>query len=503
MTRTTLLSLILVLFPLLPRTHAQQPADLAPFSRVEGEISAGESQAWQFSAVDGEVISLIVESTSDLDPVLSLISETGAQLLQNDDYDYPTSADAVLQAVTIPFTGTFTARVSGFGDSAGSYRLTRLRGFADGLRLNGFTGNDDWQSNNDALDLSFENGELMLVLEGINETALIVDEDAPRLTDYYQQVNVEVTSASSGWTVHKTIRQQSTQTYYLFSISDGGFWRLIRVDGNTETTLRDWVSHPSIRPGETAFDMGVLANNGGLTLFYNGSPLGNITDDALDSGVIGFGVGTGDSTNSAVSVQLTNLVITEPLQTAEGADLLPAQLILQNATALARSLAHRRLIPAGGDMMLNIPESTIQSNATGISRLPLASGSTFDNFAFGTDVSVESFGGGTGGCGVYLRATDEGRYILAYLDQIGGYGLAERDNDAFLPGVYGENPDLTDGTHQLLVIALNETLHLYVDGRYAGTITSDLTEGSIGSAAVNFAENTTNCTLNDTWLWAW
>ena len=497
-----LLTLIVLTVAAIHPAHAQETADLPPFSQVDGEVAAGGEQNWQFTAVDGEVISLVVESTGDLDPVLTLISETGAQLLQNDDYNYPASSDAALQAVTIPFTGTYTARVTGFGNTAGDYQLTRLRGYADGTRLNGFTSNDNWETDSDALNLAYDDGQLTLELEGINSNAFVVDGGARRLTDYYQQVDVTIADQTGGWVVHTTIRQQNAQNYYLYSVSDGGFWRLLQVIGGTETVLRDWISHPAIRPGETEFEMGVLVNGEGITPFYNGSPLSTLTDDRLNGGVIGFGVGTGDALGSTATVQLSNLVITEPLQTADNG-ILPSQVILQDPTAMANSLVNRRVVPAGGDIVLNIPQSTIQSNASGISRLPLASGSTYANFALAADVSVDTFGEGIGACGVYLRAAEDERYILTYLDQTGGYGLAERDGDAFLPGIYGENPALTDGMHQLLVIANRDTLHLYVDGQYAGSITSDLREGSIGSAAVNFDPNTTNCTLNDTWMWAW
>jgi len=503
--RAISLLLLLALFSALFITpaYAQPDNDLPAFSQVTGEIDTGESQDWTFTAVDGEVVSLIVESTDELDPVVSLISETGALLLQNDDYDYPTSRNAVLQAATIPFTGTYTVRVSGFEGSAGAYQLMRLRGFAEATRINGFTGADDWQPSNDLLEISYDDGQLTLAIEGNAEDGFAVSSGANRLSDYYQQVGVEILENTGGWIVHMTIRQRSARDYYLYSISDGGFWRATRVDGGTLTVLRDWTSHPAIRPGEATFDMGALANGNRLEMFYNGSPVGSVTDDTLQSGVIGFGLETSAGLNSTAAVALSDLVITTPLQIDDGKEIVPEQLILQQPGAMAVSLAHRRAVPGDGEMMLNVTESTVQSNDVGVSRLPLASSTTFGNFALGVDVTVDSFGEGLGGCGLYLRSDDEERYVLAFLDQDGAYGLAERNADTFLPGVFGQNPQLTEAAHQLLVIADENTLSLYVDGDYAGQITSELTEGSIGTAAVNFAQNTTDCTLSDIWLWAW
>lgn len=487
-----------------PLQAQNEPTNLAPFSSTTGTLDGSTSQDWTFTAVDGEVVSLIVESLdANLDPTLTLRSETGAVLLSNDDYDYPNSTKAVLQGVTIPFTGAYTASVGGTG--GGDYTLTRLRGFADGYRLNGtlLTPTSSWGSPNEALAIETAADSLTLTLDGNDSQAIAVDEAAERLTDYYAQVAVNIGTGDPGWVVHITARQQSRITYYLLSINHDGLWRFSLYNNGVETVLRDWVTHPAIRPGETAFDLGIMANGGGFDLFYNGSPLGHIADSTLDEGITGLGIETLPALTSVVSATFEQFFVTVPLTTATGEDALPGQFILVEPQAMARALEHRRQIPTGGALALNVPESSAQANSPGVSRIALGRGTTYQNFVIATEVSIQTSSTEPAGCGIYMRAVDDENYVLAYLDQTGAYGLAERQGSAFLPGIFSAQEALREDRQQLMVVANGETLRYFINGKLVGTLQASDMIGGVGNAAVNFGVGTTTCTFANTWLWEW
>jgi hypothetical protein len=247
----------------------------------------------------------------------------------------------------------------------------------------------------------------------------------------------------------------------------------------------------------------MMLNGSRLDVFYNGSPLGTFSDETLRDGVLGLGVETSPGISSEVEVIFTDLFITAPLRTAAETDIPVSGLILRDPLAMAQSLENRRVIPTGGELALNVPQSTAQLTTPGVLRVPLGRGTTFDTFVLATNVSVGAADTGEAGCGLFLRATAEDTYVLAYLDQMGAYGLAARQGEAFLPGVYGQQEELRGGEHQLLVIALDERIQYFVDGRFVGQIEHDSRAGGVGNAAVNFAPNVTNCTFDDTWLWAW
>lgn len=479
-------------------------AQLSPFGSVVGNLGPGGTETWAFNAVGGEVVSLVLESTSDVDPVLVVLSETGALLVSQDDYDYPNSRDAIIQAVTVPFTGTYTAQVRAYGNTSGSYRLTRLRGFADGAGRNGFAGDGTWGSPNPDATVSLNDERLTVTLGAVGGTAISFNEGAARRTDYFAEVDVEVVRARGAWTAYIAFHQQSADAYYRFGLREDGLWQVALVQGSAETILRDWTSHPAIVPGETTFALGVLANGSAYDLYYNGSPLGQIIDSTLAGGVVGVGVGTGESLDADAELAFNDLRVTVPATTVTGGDLLPERVIITGPLEMAQALARRRVIPAGGDLALNVPESSTQSVAAGVSRLGLGRGTTYSNFVLSTEVTLNvGDPNATNGCGLFLRATDETRYVLAYIDQTGGYALAARDGEGFLPGVFGTRAGLGTGEHHLLITAGGDQLHYYIDGGYVGSITAATVAGTLGNAVVNYDPTLTVCSFQNTWVWSW
>jgi hypothetical protein len=479
---------------------------LPPFSSVVGNLSAGGTDTWIFTGLDGEVASFLVETTSTLDPSITIVTETGAVLVSQDDYDYPNTRDALIQSLTIPFTGTYTIQVTGYANTSGSYRLTRLRGYGDGADLNGFTDGGSWTSSNNEVDIALDvsNGILGLGLSGIGQEAFAISQNRQRLTDYYVQVGADVQVGRGGWIVHLVHHQQRNDSFHLLSLNDRGSWRYAIRTGDSETVLRDWGGHPAIVQGATEFELGVLANQGVFEVFYNGSPLGRFVNTTLEGGVIGLGVTTVDTLDAEVAVQFTNLRITTPILNAEGTDPIPSQVIISDPLEMAQSIERQRMIAPGGEMTLNVPESSLQSLDPGVSRLQLGRGVTFTNFALSTEVSIRAASPeGINGCGIFFRGVDDTQYIVAYIDQTGGYGLAQRQGDGFLPGLFGVRPQLGTSEHHLLVTVDDTKIHYYVDGVYAGSIEAPATAGNIGNAVINYDSNTTACSYQNTWLWTW
>jgi hypothetical protein len=156
-------------------------------------------------------------------------------------------------------------------------------------------------------------------------------------------------------------------------------------------------------------------------------------------------------------------------------------------------------------MRLTVPESFVTFNRPGVNRIALGGGQTFSELAMGGTVTWEiNSAAGPAGCGLIVRAASDTSYVLAYIDQTGGYGASERSNDTFKPGLFSEDPALAGGSsHHLLVIASGTTLRYYINGRYAGTLDITADSGGVAVAAVNFEPATTSCTFNDTWLWNW
>jgi hypothetical protein len=483
--------------------QAQEQPTLIAFSPVIGSVAAGSPESWTFFASEGQVVSLSAEATSgDLDPVLNIVDRSGNPLIGNDDLNYPEQRGALLEAITLPRTETYTAVVSSHGTTSGSYRLTLTHGFSQTSSTETFDGEGVWRSDIDALIPLLSEDALWLNLSGINQQAMVFQPNAPTFSDFYAQVNVEV-SGQDGWTVGMTARQQDTRNLYLFMVNQRGEWRFILREDGSDTILRDWTTHPAIVPGGNNFALGMLVNRSGFDFFYNNQPIGRLSDGSIaEAGSVGFYVGTGSSLSSQTNVRLDDLIVTTPLE-IDGQRAIPDQLMQGgNPNSIARELQRRSVIPAGGEMALVVQESFIESRRPGVETLELARGSVYGNMVIGTTMTWEA-APATTGCGLILRATGESDYLLAYIDQGGGYGFSQRQGDVFLPGIFEQIPAFSGNTHSLVVVARGSDILIYVDGRLRGNLTVPDIEGGIGNAVVNFEPVNTSCQFSNTWLWTW
>ncbi len=503
------LSWIGALLVLVVSTHAlaQTPPELVIGTLVDGQIAPGGEESWTFTALDETVLSFHAETTAgNLDPVLSIENSAGVTLIRNDDYAYPTSPDALLEAITFPRTGAYTVTVSGFGNTSGAYNLTVLQGYAQTTINENFDSRATWLPGNALLTYETGEGLLTLAIDGIQERGVVLDAGSAILGDFYAQVNVANTQGQNGWVTGMTVRQQDSDNYYLFSINSQGLWRFLLHTQQGDTTLRDWTPHPAIVAGEQSFTLGVLANGTVFDLFYSGQLIGQVRDETLSNpGWAGLMVGTANAAGSSATAQFGDLLATVPLEVG-GALIFPQQFMVESGPAIVQTLQRQHLIPPGGEMALTVPESFAQNVRPGVSRVMLGRGATFTNFALGTRFRWVTSGEGSG-CGLVFHSTDEENYAVAYLDSAGSYGVSQRVGDSFLPGIFGDNPewasDLQGNFNDLLVIADQDRLYYYVNRVFVGTMENAPVEGEVGNVVVNFAPLDTSCQFEDTWLWRW
>jgi hypothetical protein len=496
--------IVLGLLAINASARAQEAGALTLFTPITGQIENGDPQNRTFTAASDTVLSFKVEATAgDLDPVLEIVDSAGNVLIRNDDFNYPDSRDALLEAVTIPRTDNYTARVSGFDSSSGEYTLTMLAGFADIGHSENFNAVSNWRARSEGLEIDIADGNILLALTGVQQTGIALNRDMPALTDFYAQVAASVVDSQSGWIVGLTARQQNDETYYLLLVNNSGQWRFAVYSGDGEHVLRDWAAHPAIVPERTEFTLGLMAQSGGFDFFYNGQLFGQVADTTLENaGRVGLAAATTDSLTSNTVVQYDDLTITVPLMVNQER-VIPQQLILNPPQAMVRELEHRQLIPAGGQLSLAVEESFVESSRPGVHPFILGRGTAFTNFVLAATVSWQALDEGATGCGLIFRSVDDAHYTLAYIDQTGGYGVSRREGDTFEPGIFGENSALAGGTRHLLVIANGNTVHYYIDGYYTGTLENTVMEGEIGNAVVNFDPVHTSCQFDDTWVWRW
>jgi hypothetical protein len=504
LTRRFLLLPGLILLLIAPTlVSSQELESLALNTIVDGSINEpDEVQRWAISVARDDVLSLWAAGHDGFDPVLTIRNSQGQEVIANDDYAYPDTVDALLEAVTLSAAGTYEVAVTGFGDSTGAFTLTVLPGYAQLAADPSFESPDGWDTEN-APAAEFDADSAIIDLEGSQQTALLLAADVDPLADFFVQTRVRAISGRSPWIAGLALRHRGNGDYYFAAINQQGQWRFTAVEAGEERLIRNWNSHPAIAAGETSFRLGVIANGDSFEVFYNGQSLGRAFDDAIERGGIGPIVRTTDQMDSAITAAFDELVITVPYE-AGGEGVFPQRLVGGSPSQIARELERRRLIPPGGQQTLSVSQSFVGSVNPGVSRQPLASGATFRNFVAGTTASLQAAVSGVTGCGLLLHGVNSGDYVAVYLDNAGGYGVSQREGDTFSPGIFGENElwDVT-GEGELLVIVLDDVLHYYVNRHHTGTMELAGQEGEIGNVIVNFDPGDATCQFRDTWVWEW
>ena len=484
-------------------TLLSQDSALNIGSSVDGRLAAGEVHRYSLTVLALTLVSFRAEALDDgLDPILEIYDGANQLVTANDDYGYPLTTDAAIQAFVIPRTATYTIAVSAFGETSGEYRLHVLPGY-DVLALHDTEmDRSDWEIvYSEALVNVSESSLFALDIEGLGRSAVVLGLHFPLARDAYFEIAFESVSATTSWQVGLIFRYLAPDRYHRLLLSDEGFWRLDRVEGESTIAVRGWSTHPAIRAGERDFRLGILFSGQHYDVVYNGQVVGSAWDESTPTaGSVGIAMRTDDVYAGRLSFAAGEALLTLPTRVKED-QLFPWRISARNYYAMATELARKQLAPVGGEVKLTLPESSVRRVQAGVTRLPVASDLMFAEFALGASVSVTVSAGAAGGCGIFFHFNDEEHYSLAYLTADGDYGLSRRVGDGFEPGIYGQR-DLPppESDHYLLVIALDNIIHLYVDEDYAGSLDSQPRIGGVGIAAVNYEAANTGCFFGDLWL---
>lgn len=467
---------------------------------VTGVVESGGEQDWSFPGTGGSVISILVESSGGtLDPAVALLNSQGDEVIRNDDFSYPTNTDALLQAITLPQNDTYTVRVTGINGTSGDYSLTVTPGYAEIAAVESFSGEVGWDATGG--QLSQAEGALTLNAQGALRTAIAAPSTPINVSDFFAEAHLNVTG-SEGWIVGLTARQRGDERYRL-KINHRGEWRLEIQSGEEERILRDWTPHPALGSGRESFRLALLANGSSMDFFLDGQLFGRFNDDTLNDGRgVGLLVETLDSLSSRVSASLDELVITQP-RTAGGQPILPQRYIVAAPADIVRDFQRQAIIPAGGELALNVTESFVESRLPGVEAFLLARETTFTDLVMGVTLTIQAADPGMVGCGLIFGGNGDDTYWLAYVDAAGGRGLSQRDGDTFQAGLFVEGVPEASTTHDLLVIAQGGRILYYVNQQLVGRLDEASAVGAIGNAVVNFEPIATSCQFSNTWVWRW
>ena len=496
--RLVLLALVFLLI-----TPAQAQENLPYNVPANGTIEAADATAeWTFFGWRDEVMSFRAQTFDAFDPVLTVYDESGAVIVQNDDYDYPHSREALIEAFTIPRNGTYRVVVSGFNGSTGEFLLTRIPGYAEFVVDERFVAEGEW-TGSELTDFTIADGIANLQAEGVNHRGIFINDMLEIPETYYARVTIQTVSGRNGWSAGLIVGYQDDENYYQFLVNDQGLWRFSVIVDGEEEALRDWNAHPAIAPGTLNFNVAAMVYGDTFDLFYDGQFISSIRNAAFDDiGAVGVGLLTANAVGSNLSVAIDDLVVTTPVSYVDGG-VFPDQITPGNARQTVQDLARRGVIPPIGELAWEIAESFIGGGAPGVDRLLLVESTTFTDFVMGTTVNLQApVNNGVAACGLLFANESDTSYAVAYLDNAGGYGVSVREGDTFSPGFYNENPDWDVTNRSSLVITVYDgTVYFFVNQTFAGTLDIEIPDAGVGNVVLNFDAVSSNCQFTNTWVW--
>ena len=499
---TWLLRLVVCCALLLPgiALHADDGA-LAIGSIVESELRAGETQRYTLTTLALTIVSIRVEALDDrLDPQFELVDASGELVAANDDFAYPATLDALVQAFILPTTGTYALTIAGVGGSAGAYRLHVLPGY-DSLALRDLEmSSQDWEVAHSDAPVGLSSSSLFAIdMTGLGASAVILGRRFPAQREFYFEATFDFVSAVNGWQLGLAFRFQSPENYQRLLLSKTGYWRLERVTGGVVEPLDDWATHPVIVPDDSDFRLGVLVAGPHIDVVYDGQVIGSAWDArGAEAGGVGIAMMTDEIYGGLLSFAVREAQMTVPTQLDE--PVIPQRLLTRPSYLMAHDLARQQLTEGFGAIKVSLSDSIVHHNRDGVTRVPIASDLAFAEFVLGARVKLERRSAGNGGCGIVFHFNNAEYYTLAYVTGDGDFGVSRRAGEGFEPGIYGQREPPADSMRQLLLIVSDEIIHFYLDEVYAGSLPSQPRFGSLGIAVVNYEAVDSACQFTDLWL---
>lgn len=488
---------VFCLFPLSAQDTALQLGSI-----VDAKLDAGAAHRYAFFALEWTLVSFRVEALSEtLDPRLQIYDTAGALVIENDDYNFPDSRDAALQAFLIPESATYTIVVDGVGGSGGDYRLHVLPGYDVLAERDTVMDNSNWEVVfSDAVVHLSDSSLFAVEMTGAARTAIILGLHLPLEEDVYFEAAFESVSATASWQVGLVFRYFAPDRYHRLLLSNQGFWTIERVNGDIVTDVRDWSTHPAIVPGETSFRLGILAGGGHFDVVYNGQVVGSTAGEvAAERGGLGIAMRSNEYAGGTISFAVREALLTVPTR-VDGTVVFPQSLLARRLYLMTNVLTRQQLLPAKSEIAFTVNESLVRYADAGVTTIALAQERAFELIAIGVSVNSRIQADANGGCGLVFHRTSAEDYTLAYFTREGDLGVSRRSAAGFAPGIYAKRAPIADGAHYLLVILQGETLHYYVDEVYAGSMPYQQGAGGIGIAAVNYETAFSECGYSDLWL---
>ncbi|GEM_PF-1213200 len=530
-----------------------------------GRLDAVTPQVnYAFRCTDSGVGSLVVQTTSGDLVVEATIQDATGSVFARGTVVQGTPSVTVAEAFTMPADGDCLVTLSRRGDTAGKYSVRLLPGFAqltawdtfapvaDGLHL-------EWEpyASQNMTVTTFQ-GQLRIEVMTDNLLAYAIPSGEDLIwTDSYIQADFSIQGAPSYFEYGFVLRDnEEKETFYSVTFSSDGDYSVYYFDGDW-VAVQDWTVHETIDPTDMQPRAAVLVQGNRFLIFFNDRFVAEVIDsnNYASEGLSGLVAATGPDQTDALTVFMDNVIVTRPYGLGTTAAVLTGQDIAQptptrpsllgalgavvtptptvslpvpSVTPASASRFPARLgrwssnvpadivgelsqagaVPPGGAIGLTVPSSYGDTSNAGFNSYPLGQGKVFRNFVLGFDARL-IYGNAEAGCGMYFRANDGSDTAMAFADGWALLGEWDAEGNLLDSSVLDQFSAVIPGvgaTNRVLVIALEDTVAMYVNGELVAESRFTPDEGTVALEMYvpeddSGATEQTYCQLNNIWLW--
>ncbi|GAB4426657.1 MAG: hypothetical protein Kow00106_22810 [Anaerolineae bacterium] len=564
----TTLVIILMLIPASPAQAAPLAQPVLSFDDPipqTGRLDGSTPQvSYVFECRSKGVGSLVAQTTSGDLVVEATLQDAAGNVFARGTVVQATPGVTVAEAFTMPADGDCLVTLSRRGDTAGTYSVRLLPGFAQ------LTAWDTFAPVNDGLHLEWEpyasqnmtvttfREQLRIEVMTDNLLAYAVPSGEDLIwTDSYIQADFSIQGAPSYFEYGFILRDNEEQeTFYSVTFSSDGDYSVYYFNGDW-IAVQDWTVHEAIDPTDMQPRVAVLVQDNRFLLFFNDRFVAEVIDPNryASEGLSGLVAATGPDQADALTVFTDNVIVTRPYGLGTTAAVLTGQDIAQptptkpgllgalgavvtptptvslpvpSATPASASrfpaqlgrwssdtpadivseLSQAGAVPAGGGIGLTVPSSYGDTSNEGFSSYPLGQGKIFRNFVLGFDARL-IYGNAEAGCGMYFRANDGSDTVMVFADGWALLGEWDAEGNLLDSSVLDQFFAVTPGvgaTNRVLLVALEDTVAMYVNGALVAESRFTPDEGPVALEMYvptddSGATEQTYCQLNNIWLW--
>jgi hypothetical protein len=494
---------------------------------LSGQLDAATPQtAYAFECIATGIGSLVVETTAG-----DLAVDAVLQDAQGSPFAYglavPDRAGLTIsEGFTMPADGPCTVLLSRQGNTAGTFSVHLLPGYANLTKWDTFSAGADslhmeWEPYASAnMTVTQLGGRLRIeVLKDSLVAYALPTGDDLIWSDFYIQADFSIEGSPGYFEYGLVLRSDDPgDHFYLVSFSSDGDYAVDFFNGEWQS-IQGWTVNPVIDGGDTQPRVGVLLQGNVFRLYFNGRFVAEVTDSMnyASAGLSGVAAATIADQFETLTVFVDNVVVTRPygagvsalfsggqgaaqptptkpgLLGALGAirtpvpptptlplavptdtpappSPYPAQLARWSSSTpaeIVEELQNLDMVPLGGAIALTVPSSYGETSTEGFSSYPLGRGKTARNFVLGFDARLVYSGAGAG-CGMYFRASAAGSTsALVFEDGWALLGEFDASGEMLDSSVLDQFAAVVPGqgaTNRVLVIAMEDFVLMYVNG---------------------------------------